>query len=106
MNYTQIVDLLIEQASIFGLAVLAILTAVVGIGVAYLIYWLGWRAIKNTLMGSYGEAFNLHGEAKRNKKRDSDGFASDGSYVDPLISSLYDENKKYGRIKNKKGEPF
>ena len=83
MNINQIVDLINLQLTQFGLAVFAILTAVIAVGLAYLIYYYGWRAIKNSLMGSYGEAFNIHGESK---KRDEDGFAEDGSYLDPLVS--------------------
>ncbi len=33
----------------FGTSVLAILTAVIGIGVAYLIFRFGWRKVKGSL---------------------------------------------------------
>jgi len=33
----------------FGTSVLAILTAVIGVGVAYLIFRFGWRKVKGSL---------------------------------------------------------
>jgi len=39
----------------FGSSVLVILTAVIGIGVAYLIFRFGWYKIQSSL-GSYGES--------------------------------------------------
>jgi len=105
MSNQTIIDLLLEQIGVYSFYVFQILSAVIAVGVAYLLYWLGKRAIQNSIMCSFGEAFNLHGEAK-NKKRDEDGFAEDGSYVDPLVSALYDEDKNYGRRKLRKGEPF
>lgn len=64
MDTTQITSLITSTVTTYGTYALIILTAVIGVGVAYLIYWLGWRAIKNVVMGSHGQAFNLHGEAK------------------------------------------
>jgi len=41
--------LVISTLGDFGVAVLAILTAVIGIGVAYLIFRFGWRKVKGSL---------------------------------------------------------
>jgi len=39
----------LSTLSTYGLAVLAIITAVIGIGVAYLVYKFGWRKVKGSL---------------------------------------------------------
>jgi len=102
MNSTNIQTLILSTLSDYGFYVLGILSAVIGIGVAYLIYYYGWRAIKNSVMGSMGEAFNIHGESK---KYDEDGFAEDGSYRDPLIAAMY-EGEKIVPSKHRKNVPF
>lgn len=41
--------LAIATLSTFGGAVLVILTAVIGVGVAYLVFRFGWRKVKGSL---------------------------------------------------------
>lgn len=67
MDTTSATQLITGAVSIFGYAVLAIITSTLTLGLAYLIYWLGKRALMNSLMGSMGEAFNLHGESFQQK---------------------------------------
>lgn len=64
MTATAIQSLVTGTLSDFGSFVIIVLTAVIGVSVAYLAFRMGYRAIQNTLMGSEGMAFNLHGESK------------------------------------------
>jgi len=41
--------LVLDTLSDFGVAVLAIIGAVIGIGLAYLIFKFGWRKVKGSL---------------------------------------------------------
>jgi hypothetical protein len=49
MNTTQTQSLIIDTLTTFGNSVLVILTAVIGIGVAYLVFRFGWRKVKMSL---------------------------------------------------------
>jgi len=63
MAPSQVNSLILDGLTAFGGAVFIIIGAVLTIGIAYLVFRLGLRAINNVLSGSYGEAFNLHGES-------------------------------------------
>jgi uncharacterized membrane-anchored protein YhcB (DUF1043 family) len=49
MNATATQTLVTDTLTTFGTSVLAILTAVIGIGVAYLVFRFGWRKVKGSL---------------------------------------------------------
>jgi len=67
----------------WGLAVLAIIGAVLAVGVAYLIFRFGWRAIQNSL-GGYG-----HGE------KDGSWTYKPGKGTDKHRDTFNDPNFKY-----------
>jgi len=48
MTTSAITTLITTTISDYGTALLAILSAVVGIGVAYLVFRFGWRSVKNS----------------------------------------------------------
>lgn len=73
MNDTVAVGVITTAITDYGMSVLAIVGVVLGVGVGYLVFRMGWRAIKNIVMGSHGMAFNLHGEAKGNREFYADG---------------------------------
>jgi len=56
MDYTDTLTLILTNLAIYGLAVLAILGAVVGLALGYLVFKYGWRLLNDqsiTLGGYY-----------------------------------------------------
>lgn len=51
MEYTQTLSLIQTVLSEYGLAVLAIITATLVLGVAYLVMHFGWSSVKSSLDG-------------------------------------------------------
>jgi hypothetical protein len=49
MDATTTQTLITDGLTTFGTSVVAILTAVLGIGIAYLVFRFGWRKIKGSL---------------------------------------------------------
>lgn len=49
MNATATQNLIINSLSTFGISVFAILSAILGIGIAYLVFRFGWNSIKSSL---------------------------------------------------------
>ncbi len=49
MNATVIQNLITTTLSTFGSSALVILTAVIGVGVAFLIFRFGWRKVKGSM---------------------------------------------------------
>lgn len=49
MNASSTQALVTDTLTTFGSSVVVILTAVIGIGVAYLIFRFGWRKVKGSL---------------------------------------------------------
>ena len=49
MDITDISSLIISLVTTFGGAVLVIITATVGLGVAYLAFRFGWKKVKNSV---------------------------------------------------------
>jgi len=58
MNTTAIQSLITDTLAVFGGSVLAIITMVLSIAVAYLIFRFGWRAIKGSLDGKIADRDN------------------------------------------------
>jgi len=51
MDTTSVLSLLLDTLNSFGLSALYILTATIGIGLAYLVFNQGWRFAKASLEG-------------------------------------------------------
>lgn len=51
MNYTDTLNIITTNLSEYGIAVFIIISAVVGVGVAYLVFRFGWHNIKYALNG-------------------------------------------------------
>jgi len=49
MNNTQTQDVILNTLSDYGVAVLAILGAVLAVGLAYLVFKFGWSQVKSSL---------------------------------------------------------
>lgn len=49
MNASSTQALITGTIADFGIAVLAIITAVIGLGLAYLVFRFGWRRVKGSL---------------------------------------------------------
>jgi len=49
MNNTQVQNLITDTLTDFGASVLVIITAVIGIGLAYLVFRFGWAKVKGSL---------------------------------------------------------
>jgi len=47
MDTTAIISLIVDTATAFGLAVLAVITTTLEIGVAYLLFTVGWNRLIN-----------------------------------------------------------
>jgi len=68
MNYTDTLNLVTTTLTDFGLSVLAIITATIAIGLAYLVFKFGWGRVKTSLNGgsslaeAYAEADRKYGE--------------------------------------------
>lgn len=102
--------LITDGLSTFGLSVLGILAIVIVMMVAYLVFTMGWRAIKNSVMGSQGMAFNLHGESSgHNTFKDLDSFSDEawddiykfkgyGNSDEQLEKDYETFSKKHGRM--------
>jgi len=49
MSTSSVVSLIQSQVTDLGTAVLTILTAVIGLGLAYLVFKFGWRKVKGSV---------------------------------------------------------
>jgi len=78
MNNTQTQDVILNALSDYGVAVLAILTAVIVVGLAYLVFQFGWSRVKS--------ATEMNTKIARGRKAKSEWKAavSAPGYKDPF----------------------
>jgi len=82
MNYNDTLNLITSTLSEFGLSVLAIITATIAIGLAYLIFRVGWSKTKHALNSGvshvsvdYGDSMTNRAMARGRMINKSDGFS-------------------------------